>query len=229
MASHHRNPSDDGLVPPQQPSTPAGSECPPSLIDNIASSDPELAPVGEQEKLSQAFQALCGCIKILEEFAPRDEESEAHAHAAATKTMTELINVTNKIYNTIAQLLSKYGKQTQNPSFVRPECLEDFITKYNGILSVLLEVPSHVKFGLKSTIFGYLSANEAQWYRRDLERKLIRSDEIRAQIETKIRALEDGAAKERDRPADDFEIKKTKFADPTSYDTRPKRFNTSIY
>ncbi|KAJ6263924.1 hypothetical protein Dda_0061 [Drechslerella dactyloides] len=222
-----------GLVPPQQPSTPVNSERCPSPSDKIlyGAANEQNSITIEHEKLIERLRTVRNCVSKLEKSTTTDVDEETKdATNQAAKIMLELINETNQLQNQISKALYDYSQFTNSLNFLKKERLEEFITRYNNILSVLLEVPSHIKFGLKTNILSQVPAAQAQWYRKDLERKLTKCEQIRAEIKAKVQGLEEGIEKAKGRPSDDSALATSKnIIDGSAYDTRPKRFNTARY
>ncbi|KAK6353641.1 hypothetical protein TWF696_005603 [Orbilia brochopaga] len=232
MSGHKKRLSVSGLVPPQQPSTPVGSDRCPSPADQVISDAPngDVTATIEHEGLIKCLQGVRNCVSKLEKFDSESKDGCEDAAQQAAKILLELVNETNQVQNLIAKSLCDYSKFTDSPVFLKKERLEEFITRYNCILSILLEMPSHIRFGLKTNLLSHLPAAQGQWYRKDLERKLAKCDDIRAEIEAKIHGIEGAIEEARSRPSDDNALPKLKkVVDGSAYDTRPKRFNTARY
>ncbi|KAF3903894.1 hypothetical protein ABW20_dc0109018 [Dactylellina cionopaga] len=229
MSGHTHKPrlSISGLVPPQQPSTPAGSETYPS--PTIEQPDYTVLPSSDYEKLNQRLHDLRSCVAGIEKFESVENDSQANHHEAS-KMMADLSNDITRIQNMIGKCLTDYSKHTEILGVLRKERMEEFITRYNALLSVLLEVPSHIKFGMKTSVLSLIPAKESNGYRQDLDRKLARCDDLRAVIEEKVTKLEEGIEKFHKTSSDDLKIgKKTKYMEPNEYDTRPRRFHTAFH
>ncbi|KAK6542353.1 hypothetical protein TWF694_006312 [Orbilia ellipsospora] len=218
-----------GLVPPQQPCTPVGSEFCPSPGAETDGMDLTKLPTDDEELLVQRLQNLRLTVNGIDKFKPIPHEPELN-YSEACKLATNLSNDVTRIHNLVCKCIMEYSKGSEGMEKLPRERLEEYVARYNGLLSVLLEVPSHIKFGLKTTILSYVNNVEAAWFRSDLERKLGKSGDYCQTIEQKIEFLEQYVERERCKASDDSKIgmKSKSEREASEFDTRRRRYNTSM-
>ncbi|KAF3929702.1 hypothetical protein AA313_de0206037 [Arthrobotrys entomopaga] len=218
-----------GLVPPQQPCSPAASEiCPSPGLENDDAIAAKL-PTDDEELLLQRLQNLRLTVNGIDKFKPVPHEPELN-YSEACKLATNLSNDVTRIHNIVCKCIMEYSKGSEVLEKLPRERLEQYVIRYNGLLSVLLEVPSHIKFGLKTSILSYVNNVEAAWFRNDLEKKLGKSGDYCQTIEKKVYLLEEYLEKDRVKASDDSKIgmKSKPGRDSNEFDTRRRRYNTSL-
>ncbi|EPS35287.1 hypothetical protein H072_11341 [Dactylellina haptotyla CBS 200.50] len=223
---HKNRRSISGLVPPQQPSTPVGSNF--GGTSTIEKNDINGFPLAEQEKMIQRLQDLRLTVAKIEKFKPIEHEPDTTYREAAT-VVTSLTNDVTRLHNLIGKAVVDNARYSDIMGILPKERMEEFIARYNSLLSILLEIPSHIKFGTKTSVLSYLTANEITGFRKDFERKLARCDDLRTTIEEKITFLEECLNRERTVASDDTKVPNRKYLDPSEYDTRRRRFNTTMH
>ncbi|KAF3923635.1 hypothetical protein ABW21_db0205848 [Orbilia brochopaga] len=199
MSGHTKKLSFSGLVPPQQPSTPANSDCGPSQSEYILSDaiDGHHTTTSEHERLIKGLQNIRNCVSKLEKFNNSIGAGDSDASHEAAKMLLDFINETHVVQDQISKTVLGYSKLTENLSFLKKERMEEF---GNGTGRISSEDSPNALIYIRAEI-----ETEIQKIEEGIDNARDRpSDDIVLTMPKKV-------------------------VDGSEYDTRPKRFNTARY
>ncbi|KAK6522385.1 hypothetical protein TWF281_002947 [Arthrobotrys megalospora] len=193
-------------------------------------------PITDQEKLDTKLGLLRDMVGNLEAYKHYEDE-HANVTRQASRLINEFLNDIIHVHNMVTKIVTDLAREAEAEEYPNVDKMEDLVEHYNAVLSVMLEVPLHIKTGINSQALSRAPANESAAYKADLESKLAKSIELRVTVESKISGLENKIEMERRAPLDDFTLVSrrksikngAKVEEPNPYDTRPKRYQSARY